>query len=276
MYSLLYLVPKNLLSYLVGILVEIKWPHYLNSPLKKWFVKRYQIDMSEATYALESYETIGQLFVRQLKTGKRPIGKGFVHPCDALLTQGGAILHDQLIQAKGKSYSLKKLLADHPQWEKFSGGHYLTYYLCPTDYHRVHSPVTGKIISCTHVPGRLWPVNPWSVENITDLFAVNERTITLIESTEGCIAYIMVGATNVGKMTMSFDSEIVTNQSHFSKLRTKKYQPALPIDKGAELGVFNMGSTVIVLTTPKYFKGLWPSGYQQKVKMGESLKLKEL
>ena len=276
MYNLLYLVPKNLLSFIVGFLVEIKFPSFINNPLKKWFVNRYQIDMEEAEYSMDSYATLGQLFTRKLKAGKRPINKGFVHPCDAKLTQGGVILKGQLIQAKGKSYSLQKFLADQNYWQEFEGGHYLTYYLCPTDYHRVHSPVSGKILSCTHVPGRLWPVNPWSVENITQLFAINERTLTLIETDRGKVMLVMVGATNVGKMSMSFDNEIVTNMSHFRRLESKTYQPPISIEKGAELGIFNMGSTVIVLTTPDYFEGLWPEGFSNTTRMGESLSLKEM
>ncbi len=252
MYNLLYLIPKNLLSYFVGRLVDVRWPAILNTPLKSWFVKRYQIDMSEAEHPIESYETLAQLFARRLKKGKRPIQRGIVHPCDAKLTQSGIITDGKLIQAKGIDYGLKEFLASQSFWAEFQGGSYLTYYLCPTDYHRVHSPISGEIKSCTHVPGRLWPVNPWSVENISQLFAINERTITLIENDKGKIALVMVGATNVGKISMCFDQDIVTNQSHFRKLKSRVYAPSIPIEKGSELGVFNMGSTVVLLFTPGF------------------------
>ena len=166
-------------------------------------------------------------------------------------------------------------MADIEGWEAFQGGQYLTYYLCPRDYHRVHSPVSGKILSCTHVPGKLWPVNPWSVENITQLFAINERTLTLIETDRGLVMVVMVGATNVGKMTMSFDREIVTNASHFRSLNTKEYHPTIDVEKGQELGIFNMGSTVIVLTTPSFFANQQPEIVKDHVKYGESLKFKK-
>ncbi|MCB0357387.1 MAG: phosphatidylserine decarboxylase, partial [Bdellovibrionales bacterium] len=227
MYKLLYFVPKNLLSYIVGFLAEIPWPYTINHYLKKWFVKRYHIDMGEAEHPLDSYASLGQLFTRKLKPGKRPIAEGFVHPCDGKLTQGGIILKGQLVQAKGKNYSIHKFLAEQQGWQDFEGGHYLTYYLCPTDYHRVHFPCSGEVLSCTHVPGRLWPVNPWSVENISQLFSVNERTLTLVETEKGKVMIVMVGATNVGKISMSFDQDIVTNHSHFRQLKTKKYSPPI-------------------------------------------------
>ncbi len=231
--------------------------------------------MSEAEYSLESYPTLGQLFARKLKLGKRPIHSGVIHPCDAKLTQGGPIQNEQLIQAKGKYYTLQKFLANQDYWSEFKDGHYLTYYLCPTDYHRVHSPVSGKIVSCTHVPGRLWPVNEWSVQNISELFSVNERTLTLIETERGKLLIVMVGATNVGKISMSFDDDILTNQSHFSREKTNQYTPSVAVEKGAELGVFHMGSTVVVLATPGFFERL-PAGYSENTRMGESLKFKEI
>jgi phosphatidylserine decarboxylase len=270
MFKLLYFVPKNLISYIIGFLVDVKWPEPFNQSLKVWFVKRYHIDMKEAEKTIEEYTTLAKLFSRKLKPGLRPVGEGFVHPCDGKLTMGSRIENGQLIQAKGKYFNLKSLLAGQEYWSEFEGGHFLTYYLCPTDYHRVHFPEAGKIISCTHVPGVLWPVNKWSVNHISDLFSVNERTLTYMETDKGKLVLIMVGATNVGKITMSFDKNIVTNQSHFRKLQTHNYNPKITVKKGDEVGVFNMGSTVVLLTTPGFFENK-PSHYEISTRMGESL-----
>ena len=267
---LLYFIPKNLLSFFVGKFVAIKLPAPLGYWSVQWFASRYNLNMDEAEHSLATYETIAQLFTRRLKPGIRPIGQGFVHPVDGQLTRIAPILGGELIQAKGKTYSIKEFLDNDPRIKNLEGGHCLTYYLCPTDYHRVHAPVSAKITDCKHIPGRLWPVNPWSVENITQLFSVNERLIIWLQTEHGPIAYVMVGATNVGKMSLTFDSELVTNNSHWRQKVHKEYSPPVTVEKGYELGVFNMGSTVIILTPKNYFSSV-PKGAGKFIKLGQSL-----
>lgn len=250
---LLKVLPKNWISYFVGVLVQLPLP----APINQWAVKRfashYNINLEEAEYPVEHYQTIGDLFTRKLKPGMRPIAEGLVHPADAMLTSWGKINGDELIQAKGKTYSLAEFVSDDNAVKLFKGGHFVTYYLCPTDYHRVHSPVDGKIVKVEHVPGYLWPVNEWSVNSVDRLFAVNERVIVWIQTPKGLVALVMVGATNVGKMTMSFDSEIVSNMPPFrSRSYVKTYPKAIPVSRGQEVGIFNMGSTVIMV---------YPEGY---------------
>jgi phosphatidylserine decarboxylase len=290
--KILYFVPKNLLSFVVGTLAHIRWPHPFNEWLKNWFVQRYKLNMNEAEFSTSEYPSLGALFTRKLKPGLRPIGNGVIHPCDALISRCGKITSGQLVQAKNIHYSLSNFLAQIEGWQNFEDGFYYAYYLCPTDYHRVHSPASGKILSCTHVPGRLWPVNPWSVENISQLFAINERTITIIETDsvgsmdlnknamnplasssqnqKNWVAVVMVGATNVGKISMSFDKSMTTNLSHFRKFKTSTYEPSLNIQKGEELGIFNMGSTVILLFSKNY-SGPFPDLAGTPTKMGQTL-----
>lgn len=274
---LLWLVPKNLLSYIVGLLVHLPLP----APLSTWsmtlFVNHYNINMEEAEYPIKHYKSIGDLFIRRLKPGVRPISnEKLVHPADAELTSRGKVNDNTLIQAKGRAYTLDKFLqTSGTKGEQFKGdlqdGSYLTYYLCPTDYHRVHSPVDGEIVSAVHVPGYLWPVNDWSVTNIDELFAINERVIVWIKTEWGPVAVVFVGATNVGKMTMSFDEELVTNQ-YFKgqKLKEKVYDTPIPVKRGDELGIFNMGSTVIMVY-PNAALSEIPEKQNWKTRMGEGL-----
>jgi phosphatidylserine decarboxylase len=267
--EILKVLPKNLLSQAVGELAQIEKPEALAITARDWFIKRYKINVEEAELPLDHYPSIAKLFTRKLKAGVRPIGTGIVHPCDAALNCAEVISADSLIQAKGRTYSLAQFLLQPRALETYRGGTHLVYYLCPTDYHRVHSPVDGHIVSVKHVPGHLWPVNNWSVNAIENLFAVNERVIVNIQTVQGPVALVMVGATNVGKITMSFDRGITTNSKNKnSKVKEKKYPSPIPIKRGDEVGVFNMGSTVIMIYPPGMIAKL-PEVH--KVKMGESL-----
>lgn len=269
---ILYFVPKNLLSFIVGKIVQIRWPSPLGPWTVRWFVKRYHIDLSEAEKTF--YPSIGALFVRRLKPGLRPISRSnYVHPTDSTLITSHPLEGNDLIQAKNKSYSLKELTrGTNQELSCLQGGWALTYYLSPTDYHRVHSPVDGEIRFCQYIPGRLWPVNPWSVENISQLFSVNERILIGIQTARGLLILVMVGATNVGRITLSFEPTIVTNRKHFCNSHRVDYTPTKSIKKGEELGVFNMGSTVIVLAAPGVTGSQSLVKTPLKVCLGESLK----
>lgn len=262
-------LPKKALSRTIGKVVRLKNPSWFALKARDWFIKRYKIDVNEAEFALEKYPTIGDLFIRRLKKGARPIGEGIVHPCDGKLTVAGDMNDGVLVQTKGIQYSVDELLKDPTAHSRFQGGKYTTYYLCPTDYHRVHSPVSGEITNVVHIPGRLWPVNPWSVENITQLFAINERVVFNIKTAEGPVALVMVGATNVGDISVAFDESVRTNRCEPAVLDEKIYIPHIPIKKGDELGTFHMGSSVVVV----YAKGILPSTPSLgPAKLGETVK----
>ena len=269
----LYLVPKNLLSLIVGIVVSLPLPNGLRIFSMKWFAKRYNINMDEAEKNIEEYKSINDLFTRKLKPGIRPIASSnLVHPADSEITVAQKIKPNQFIQAKGKSYSLTSVAGGGFVEEGyFEEGYHLTYYLCPTDYHRVHSPVDGKILGYTYLPGRLWPVNPWSVEHVSQLFAVNERVTIWIESSNGVVGVNMVGATNVGKITLAFDQEFITNNKHFRKDEVKKYDQPISVKKGDELGTFNMGSTVLLFLPKSIVPEAFDMELPQKVKYGAKL-----
>lgn len=240
-------LPKNHISYFVGQIVHWRLPSYLNRFVIAIFAWHYRINLNEAEFSTDQYASLGDFFVRKLKPGIRPIGSTWaVHPADALITQAALIQNGLLIQAKNKTYSVESFTRDTKALEKYGGGSFLTYYLCPTDYHRVHSPVDGKIIRVAHIPGALWPVNSWSTENIHELFSVNERVLVEIETDRGLVGVMFVGATNVGQIMLSFDLEMRGNQLLSSAVKEKKYEN-LTIKKGDELGMFRMGSTIVML-----------------------------
>lgn len=247
MASITRFLPKNHLSYFVGLLVHIPLPRFLSSFIIANFAKAYKIDLSEAEFPIDHYRSLGDFFVRKLKPGLRPLGTTWaLHPADSVITQAAIMKQGKLIQAKNKTYSVQSFTQDAKALEKWKDGFFLTYYLCPTDYHRVHSPVSGKIVRVVYIPGALWPVNSWSTDNIHELFSINERVLVEIQTDKGLIGVMFVGATNVGQIILSFDSEIRGNQLMSQAIVEKTYNE-LSINKGDELGQFRMGSTIVML-----------------------------
>lgn len=228
----------------------------LPRPFALWsmrtFAKHYNINLEEAEKSLAEYDSIGDFFTRRLKKGVRPVSHlPYVHPADSRITSRGRINADEILQAKGRTYKISEMI-DDTTWQRFKGGSYLTYYLCPTDYHRVHSPVDGEIREIRYQPGNLWPVNDWSVANIDRLFAVNERVILDINSDQGPLSLVFVGATNVGSIRLAFDAKFRTNHTHHRTPKVQKLTQPIKVTRGQELGMFAMGSTVIIVAGPGY------------------------
>ena len=265
MEQLLPQLPKKWLSHFVGRAAHFNIPKKMNRQLVKSFASYYKIDLSEIEKPFEDYHSLGEFFSRKLKPGARPIMGDVVHPCDGLLIESGKIHDELLIQAKGKSFSLDDFLPENPWSDDFKKGSFFTYYLAPHNYHRVHSPVSGEVIWSTLVPGELWPVNSWSVKNIDGLYAVNERVASGIQTENGKIIMVMVGATNVGSMSFTFDPNIKTNNPRKKEVVHRNYDEGRPLKTGDEFGTFHLGSTVVLL-----FEESWDFHHQirQKVLMG--------
>lgn len=248
------LLPKRRLSRWIGHFMHWQGPKWWAKLSVKTFAKMYNIDLNEAEKPYSDYPSIGEFFIRKLKAGIRPIGQGWaVHPADSKITQAEPIHKGALIQAKGITYDLLNFTQDQDSLKKWDEGMFLTYYLCPTDYHRVHSPVDGVISDVRYMPGELWPVNEWSTTNIKNLFTVNERVLVEIQTELGPVGVVFVGATNVGHIVLSFDSQVRGNQKGPHIFQHKKYHPEIPVKKGDELGMFRMGSTIVMLY-PKAFR----------------------
>ncbi len=276
-YRLLYLLPKNHLSYLVGWLVSKQFPFGLHTLIRNWFISAYRVDVSEAELPLENYPTMGDLFVRRLKPGARPLAsETLVSPVDGALTQAGRFVSADptLTQIKGMDYSLRRLVGPEIDIRPFEGGGFLTIYLAPFNYHRIHAPIAGKIDRVAYIPGALWPVNTWSVGSIKDLFVVNERVIVELTGRAGGALVVMVGATNVGKITLDFTDQIVGNGLPPSPTRLWKPAHEIAVEKGAGLGCFELGSTVVLILDKSLMDALkikLPSGIQVPLRMGQGL-----
>lgn len=213
------------------------------------FARWYGVDLSECA-PLSTFATFAEFFARPLRPGLRPVAPGddvIVSPVDGMVSQAGIAQGGALIQAKGIDYSAASLLADADLARRFAGGAYATLYLSPKDYHRIHFPLPGRVLGWRYAPGRLWPVNAASVAQVTDLFAINERLVTLLDSPLGLVAVVAVGATIVGRVRASYHEAVpLTNQAG-ARRQARDLDDPVQVEKGQELGAFELGSTVILL-----------------------------
>ena len=248
-YRYLRYVPKNHLSRFIGRLVHARLPAPVARRLVKTFANAYEIDVDAAGDPLHSYPSIGHFFIRDLREGLRPIEGDFVSPVDGTLRNFGIVENGRLEQIKGKTYTVARFLGDDEHARRYEGGAYFNLYLSPQDYHHVHSPVSGRIGRSVHIPGKLWPVNDWSLENVDELFSINERVVTYVDCPLGRVAVVMIGATNVGKISVAFDT-FLSNTATVDRTVHRDYEPPIAIEAGARLGTFHMGSSVVILIEP--------------------------
>lgn len=234
---------------MVGRLVHVRLPRPVARRLVRWFASTYQIDVDAPGKELHHYPSIGHFFVRDLKEGLRPVESDLVSPVDGTLRSFGVITDGRLEQIKGKSYSVGRFLGDEVTTKRYEHGAFFNFYLSPQDYHHVHSPVAGKITRSVHIPGTLWPVNDWSLANVDELFSINERVVTYVESSYGLLAVVMIGATNVGKISVVYD-DFTSNAAGATGTVVRNYDPPIAIAAGDRLGTFHMGSSVVMLTEP--------------------------
>jgi phosphatidylserine decarboxylase len=247
----LSLLPKHALSRLVGAATRARFPPRLLRVAMRAFARRYRVDLSECP-PLESYRTFAEFFTRPLLPGRRPVAAGadaVVSPVDGVVSEAGIAAAGRLVQAKGLDYAAADLLADEALARRLEGGAFATLYLSPRDYHRIHFPLGGTVTGWRYVPGALWPVNPASVRTVRRLFAVNERLVTVLDTPLGACAAVAVGATNVGRIRAYYDDAVPVSNAGGPAAR-RDYRKAIPVAKGAELGCFEMGSTVILLFEP--------------------------
>jgi phosphatidylserine decarboxylase len=245
-------VPKNALSRVAGVVTRWRAPAPVRIAAMRAFASRYGIDLGDYP-DLEVYRTFGEFFARPLRPGLRPIAPGdgvLVSPVDATVSEVGLSARGRLVQAKGIDYSLAALVADDALAARLAGGAFATLYLSPRDYHRIHFPLGGKILGWRYVPGQLWPVNPASVKNVPGLFAANERLVTVLETPLGRCAVVAVGATVVGRVHAYYDPTVPYTNLPAAAPRRHDYGTPLPVEKGQELGCFEMGSTVILVFEP--------------------------
>lgn len=247
--SILKFLPLAYLSWLVGVLVHIRLPGPLASLSVRVFAWLYRIDPTLATKPPESYRSIGEFFTRDIRPELRPTQAEVVAPVDGALRNVTLLSPGALIpQVKGREYSLTKLLGGDPFVARLSSGVLWNMYLSPRDAHHIFAPVSGGIVRTVHIPGALWPVNEWALRSVDELFAVNERIVTFIESQHGLVAVVMVGATNVGRIALAY-TDLETNLRPWEarEIRSIDHDPAREVRCGDKIGTFKMGSSVIVI-----------------------------
>jgi len=247
---------------------RIKTP-WLKNSFTNWFVATYKVNLSEAEREnVKDYEHFNDFFTRSLKKTSRPISSlPVISPVDGVVSQAGKINKSEIVQAKGKKYSVSALLDDKSIDTAYFNS-FTTIYLSPKDYHRIHMPCDGDLVSMKYIPGDLFSVNQRTVNGIDQVFARNERLVCFFNTEFGEMAFILVGAIFVGSMQTSWEGQITPPYSKLVKQYNYKDQK-IQLEKGDELGRFNMGSTVIILM-PNDFPNL-SLKEGQALKMGQSI-----
>jgi phosphatidylserine decarboxylase len=243
-----YLMPKLAITRLAGLVASAEWGSFTTWVIKR-FVKRYNVNMSEAANADPAhYKSFNEFFTRPLKDGVRPLSSSeWVCPVDGAISQCGAIERDQIFQAKGHHYSTRALVGgDAALAAQFQNGQFATLYLSPRDYPRIHMPMAGKLLRMVHVPGDLFSVNPTTARGVPGLFARNERVVCEFETEKGPMVLVLVGATIVGSMATVWHGQV--NPPRPGTVREWRYESQdVRLQKGEEMGRFLLGSTVVML-----------------------------
>jgi phosphatidylserine decarboxylase len=269
-----YIAPKCFLSIYAGFCANIKIRIIKNRLIRK-FIYKYGVNMQEALYEnIEDYACYNDFFTRHLKPGCRPIADAdIISPVDGFVSEFGSIKDGQLIQAKGKYYTVRDLLdANDAISSQFNSGYFATIYLSPKDYHRIHMPIGGILKEMTYVPGKLFSVQPATVRVISCLFARNERLVVFFETEAGLMAMILVGAVIVGSIGTSWHGDLKRSRKrkHFAYQETDGLE--IILKKAAAMGYFKLGSTVILLFTNKK-QITWNANIQvgKSIRFGEAL-----
>ncbi|TKI57483.1 phosphatidylserine decarboxylase [Brevibacillus antibioticus] len=272
--GLIHRLPQNAMSRTMG---KITATPFSRLAIQR-YIKHYQIDTSIIEKPVSEYRTLKEFFSRRLKPAARPIAPSpdtIVSPVDGTVSQLGDICEGTLIQAKGKEFSVSELLGgSEEEAKRYYGGKFITIYLSPKDYHRIHMPVTGDLSCYCYLPGRLYPVNQLGIENVDRLFARNERLVTHIKTDSlGDMALVKVGALFVGSVKVCYNTA-TTNIKH-GRQTHEKIGGTPRYEKGAELGWFEFGSTVILLVESNELE--WATGVEEgkPLLMGQALATKK-
>lgn len=275
--KLMHVLPHHVLSAMMHTATRIKARAWKNWQIN-WFIQRYAVDMDIAQIKhADQFEHFNAFFTRELRDDARPLsdmGDALLCPADGAISAAGTIAGDSVFQAKGQDFSLQQLLGgDAQRAAAFYGGQFCTIYLSPRDYHRVHMPLTGTLREMIHIPGRLFSVNPISAQTVPRLFARNERVVSIFDTQWGPMAVILVGAVFVGSIEQVWAGEVAPNGNRDVSVTRYSDDPqaAVNLHKGAQMGRFNMGSTVILALPAGSFH--WREDLQadSAVRMGEML-----
>lgn len=275
----LYPLPHHAISRLTLALTRVKTPWFKNA-LIRWFADQYRVNWNEARLQRpQEFESFNAFFTRSLRDGMRPLEGDkdtVICPTDGTISQIGHIDGQAIIQAKGHSFSVHTLLGgNHERSAEFENGCFITVYLSPRDYHRIHMPLGGQLRETTYVPGRLFSVAPHTVRTVPGLFARNERLATIFDTgAAGPMAVVLVGAINVAAIETVWDGLVTPPQRKQVETRNRD-GAGIALERGDEMGRFNMGSTVILLFGKQRMHWLDEFKSGQAVRMGQKIGLCE-
>jgi phosphatidylserine decarboxylase len=256
-------LPRVRLSRAVGRLCDQPLPSLVSRAVTNAYCRAYRVDLDDAELPLGAFPSFDAFFTRQLKPGTRTVSSdALVSPADGALSSQGVVDPGARIFVKGQPYDVGELVGDPRDAARYAGGEFAVIYLAPRDYHRVHSPADGLITLVRGLPGDLYPVNSIGEKHIPQLFVRNQRAAIVIDTPGlGRVTVVMVGATIVGRVTVSvLGGPDVEPGLH-------PIEPAVPVKKGDELGIFHLGSTVVLLLEP----GLAVAREMGPIRFGESL-----
>ena len=267
-----HLLPQRLMGRLVYHLARCR-RDWISQPLIGWFARRYAVDLAEAEHSrLESYASLNDFFTRRLKPGARPLARDertLISPVDGFLTRFGTVDGGEMIQAKGLHYRLEELLGEPlDRVGVLASGSYATLYLAPNQYHRVHLPLAGTLQRTRYIPGKRFSVNGQTAAVVPRLLCRNERVVCWFETEVGPMAVVLVGALNVSSISTAWLGEIASGRARVwdaAGLAQRDF------GRGAEIGRFNLGSTVVFVLPPG--QAAWRSELApgQAVRMGQAL-----
>jgi phosphatidylserine decarboxylase len=267
-----YILPHRALSRVVYWATRwtfAPWKNFLIGQI----VRRYQVDMTQAAQPDPfTYPHFNAFFTRKLRPDARradALPTALISPADGRISQAGPIVDGRIFQAKGQDYTAAELLGDEAAAMPYRHGRFVTIYLSPRDYHRVHMPLRGTLKETVHVPGRIFSVAPFAVEAIPRLFARNERLVCHFDGEHGPFVVVMVGAILVSSVATVWDGLVIP--PYASSIRRKSFAGQnISLERFSEMARFNMGSTVIMLL-PEGMAELDVLQPQQVIKVGERL-----
>lgn len=274
--QILRVLPRERITRLVGRFTEAHVPPKLLKPVLSVYGRAYRVAWDEAVVPEAGFTSFNDFFTRKLRDGVHridPDPAAVVSPADGRLEDEGPIDAGRTFTIKGQAYDAATLLGSADDAARYAGGRYFIVYLSPRDYHRVHSPVEGRVAFARHLPGTLYPVNQFGVTHVPQLFARNERVVVQVDSAFGPVAVVLVGAFVVGKISLAFDGP--PRPPHGGTPTERRYAPesAPYLARGGELGAFLLGSTVVVLLPPGAPTTWQPAqaSVARAVRMGEAI-----
>ena len=270
------LIPLYVITQFIHWLARIRIPAVKNMLIRR-FINHYRVETNELNQNVpDGYLTFNDFFIRDLAPGARQIDDSpysIISPVDGTISAAGPIEEDRVMQAKKIDYSLADLLVTNKtDADYYANGSFVTIYLAPHNYHRVHAPLSGYLRAARYVPGSLFSVNDGTVQNHAQLFVGNERLICNLDTDIGDVTLIFVGALNVGTINTIWTGDIRPRRKGLiEEIDLSTTYSDLNFNKGALLGWFNLGSTVILLCPPKTSSNFSAIGLGQSVKMGEEI-----